>query len=453
MAHFEDDIGFDPRRWRATDVAAPSSVDVTEPAGEPRASAEVPRWPWVAGGALLLAAAPLSSYLARDTAGHSPATIPVAPSAPKVAHKPDVAERVSTLPSAAHLGALLVAQGAAQGDAEAIARLVTPQFGDNGPITASVSLRLTGGVPEILRVKASRGDSSGVIVIRDDTATGGWRSSQIARALATQFIVASGQMNDDSLYSSALAAHIDESIIPDFAQAFVYDFNFQLEIHAGDVFEMASEQSVNADGVAVGAPNLVYAFFNTGKKSRALYRFTTPGGKAGWFDYNGASVVRSLMRTPVEGARISSHFGFRVHPVLGFVKMHKGVDFAVPMGTPVFAAGSGVVLNANFTPSGGNMLILKHDKGYETKYLHLQSFAPGVAVGATVTQGQRVALSGNGGELSTGPHLHYELHLNGEPIDPLSVQIEAGVKLEGEQLTLFRRERDRIDAARAAHMN
>ena len=451
-----DDFGFDPRRW--VDSAEPAlAFPSPETLGQARQkTADARRWPWMAGAMVLFVAAPLASFVARDPRGAAsvatalapPRVPPAAPLAPKA----DLAERTATLPAIGDLTTMLVGQGATAADTAAITQLVLAHLSGPGEITASISLRLDAGAPEILRVRAARADSSGVVVTRDAGAPGGWRAEQIARNLAAHLVVARGEMNEDSLYSSAVAAHVDESLIPDFAQAFVYDFDFQREIHPGDVFEMAAEQTVNADGAAVGAPTLVFASFTTREKARALYRFTAAGGKPGWYDGNGRSIVRSLMRTPVEGARVSSTFGWRIHPIDGYRKMHNGIDFAVPSGTAIYAAGTGTVEAAHFSESAGNMIILRHDKGMETKYFHLTSFAAGIADGASVTQGQQIGLSGTTGH-STGPHLHYELHVNGEPIDPMTVKTDDGVTLAGDQLAAFRRERDRIDAARAAHIS
>ena len=155
------------------------------------------------------------------------------------------------------------------------------------------------------------------------------------------------------------------------------------------------------------------------------------------------------MRTPVEGARISSTFGMRVHPVLGFMKMHKGTDFAAPIGTPIYAAGDATVIFAAMAGTAGNRVILKHDNGWETWYLHMNHFGPGITTGVHVHQGQQIGEIGTTGR-STGPHLHYELHVNNEPVDPMSVQMDAGKTLDAAAMKGFFKERDRIDALRAA---
>ncbi|MGH1558809.1 M23 family metallopeptidase [Caulobacter segnis] len=188
----------------------------------------------------------------------------------------------------------------------------------------------------------------------------------------------------------------------------------------------------------------------TQAKSRALYLFQPPGdARPSWFDGNGGSVVRGLMRTPVEGARITSSFGPRVHPVLGYTRMHKGTDFAVPIGTAVYASGDGVVDFVGPHGGHGDFVRIQHKDGVETAYAHLSRYAPGVLVGAVVRQGQPIAFSGNTG-LSSGPHLHYEVIVRGEQVDPMGFQTTSGRVLKGQALAMFRKERDRIDGLRVA---
>lgn len=441
MAEIMQGLDFYPRSW-GQDGASLPCPSASERGGKP--------WPWYAGSGVLFASAVLASWWTREPARRVAPHDLVAAAAP-AATATQFVERTVTLFASDELSALLQAQGLTEADTHAIVSQTLPAIAGDGEVRVELTLRLSGTAAEAIRVKATRPDSSGVVLIRN-TATPGWRTEPIARAVETRITVGRGEMNADSLYSSALAAGIDDSLIPDFAQAFVYDFDFQRDIRPGDVFEMAAEQSVNAEGERIGAPRLVYAAFTTTSKARALYRFTPAGGAAGWFDGNGRSIVRSLMRTPVDGARVSSTFGWRVHPIEGYRKLHRGIDFAIPSGTPIYAAGKGIVETAHFSASAGNMVILRHAKGYETKYFHLSSFAAGIVDGAVIAQGQQIALSGTTGH-STGPHLHYELHLNGEPIDPAGVQADEGQVLSGADLVAFRRERDRIDGARAHHAN
>jgi murein DD-endopeptidase MepM/ murein hydrolase activator NlpD len=249
--------------------------------------------------------------------------------------------------------------------------------------------------------------------------------------------------------ASAVAAGVVDLLIPEFVNAFSFDFDLQHEVSPGDRFEVAFEQTLNPDGKPVGSPQLLYASLVTATKSRSLYRYRPADQDVGWFDGNGASSVRSLMRTPVDGARISSKFGFRLHPVLHYMKLHRGTDFAAPTGTPIYASGDATVEFAAMKGANGNLTVLRHDNGWRTLYLHQSRFMPDIAPGVRVTQGQKIGEVGTTGR-STGPHLHYEVHIDGEAVDPQSIRTEAGRKaLEGSARKAFLLQRDRVDVARA----
>jgi murein DD-endopeptidase MepM/ murein hydrolase activator NlpD len=215
------------------------------------------------------------------------------------------------------------------------------------------------------------------------------------------------------------------------------------------VFEAAFERQVDATGRMVGQPRLVYVALRTSAKSRALYAFQPGGEEAGWFDGNGGSVTRALMRTPVDGARVSSQFGFRIHPIRGYRKLHRGTDFAAPTGTAVYAAAGGTIDTQGWGGGAGNRVHITHENGWQTRYFHLSAFAPELGAGSRVAQGQLIGRVGSTGA-STGPHLHYEVHIQGEPVNPLEIETGSGRTLEGEALGAFLKERDRIDAGRAA---
>lgn len=261
-----------------------------------------------------------------------------------------------------------------------------------------------------------------------------------------------GEMDQETFYTSAVSAGIDDRLIPEIAAAFAFDFDFVREVHPGDVFEAAVEEEINPQGDAIGPPRLRYVSLVTAVKSKALYRFqVSPDSPAGWYDADGRTTRRSLMRTPVEGARITSTFGMRDHPVLGFTRMHKGIDFGTPIGTPVYASGDGTI--AILGPRGdyGFYLRIAHSSSLATAYGHLSGFAPGLSVGSRVRQGEVVAYSGNTG-ISTGPHLHYEVLVNGEQVNPLEYKVDEGPPLEGAALARFLKERDRIDELRSRLM-
>jgi murein DD-endopeptidase MepM/ murein hydrolase activator NlpD len=267
-------------------------------------------------------------------------------------------------------------------------------------------------------------------------------------------VVKRGEVDANSFYTSAVSAGITDSLIPGFLKVFTFDFDFQFEIKEGDIFEAGFEELINSQGEVYGEPKLVYASLTTSKKSKSVYFFEQSSKSldelGGWYDGNGHSIIRSFMRTPLDGARmrISSNFGFRKHPISGFKKLHKGTDFAAPTGTPVYAASDGNVLFASMKGANGNLVIIEHTNGWLTYYLHLNDFGPGIQAGIGVKQGQRIGDVGTTGR-STGPHLHYEIHINGEAIDPLGIEVDEGKKLSELNQQAFFKERDRIDAIRA----
>lgn len=226
-----------------------------------------------------------------------------------------------------------------------------------------------------------------------------------------------GQVNRDGLYASAVDT-ISPDLMTQFAEALAFDFDIAQEVREGDQFEVVHQEQTDARGNVVGGQKLLFAFMSADGKDRYLYRFKPPGGEEAWFDDRGQNTRKAFMRTPLDGARITSLFGERKHPVLaGVVRNHNGVDFGCPVGTRVFAAAKAVVEYAGAARGFGVLMKLKHEGGLETWYGHLSGFPDGIAAGVSVEQGQVVAYSGNTG-VSSGPHLHYEVHKDGVPVDP-----------------------------------
>ena len=461
MSDTSEGPSFDPRTWTAGSAALPAQgrigrSDAPTPAADQPPSASSARRPPVAlagaaAAAIILAGASVS-WLMRD---HAPVPevpraastiVPSSPSGPAV----DASRRTLVILGLGDLARTLASSGVAADqvrDAVSAANGVAALNGEEGEIR--LVLDLVGAAPpmKLTRMEATRGDGTGIALTARPA--GGYAAQPLASRLTRRVKVVRGEMDATSFYNAAVAAGITDSLISDFANAFSFDFDFQREIHPGDVFEAAFEQPVNPEGREVGAPSLIYASINTPAKSKALYRFLAPGEtEAGWYDGNGRSIVRALMRTPVDGARISSQFGMRMHPVLGFAKMHSGTDFAAPTGTPIYAAGDGVVEWAAMKGPNGNLTILLHDNGWETYYLHQSRFMPGVVPGSRVRQGQMIGAVGTTGR-STGPHLHYEVHVAKKPVDPLGLDYGTGRSLSKGALAAFTKERDRIDAVRA----
>ena len=440
-ARVSDSTSFDPRAW-----ATPESTSPPPPPATP--SSPAPRSPLIA---------PLGASLAILMAGavaawtmHEPPVAAPAPVATAAADAPPAANASRRTLMVADPDAIvgtLTEAGIPPTEAQALAAMALARIGNAaGEIRLVIDLVESEGAAQVTRLEASRADGSGLVL----TAGADGYAEQVMKAeLKTTIASARGEMDATSFYSSAVAAGIPDSLIGEIAKAFAFDFDFQQEIAPGDIFEAAWEQSVNPAGDPVGPPQLIYAQMVTGTKSKALYRFLAPGDtEAGWYDGNGSSTVRALMRTPVDGARISSKFGFRTHPILGYQKLHRGTDFAAPTGTPIYASGNATVQWAAMKGANGNLTVLQHDNGWRTLYLHQSAFAPGIAPGVHVSQGQLIGYIGTTGR-STGPHLHYEVHIDGEPVDPLSIDTGTGKQLDGDAMKAFRTERDRIDLSRS----
>lgn len=255
---------------------------------------------------------------------------------------------------------------------------------------------------------------------------------------------------DGSVINSAEAAGVPRPALAEMLRAFSWDVNFQHDIKVGDRFDVLIEQAWTSDGWPVDAGRVLWAELTTGggERSYSVYRFK-PAGRAEFF-YNrkGESVVRALLRTPLNMSRISSRFGLRRHPVLGFTRLHAGIDFAAPPGTPILAAGTGRVVEAGPNGGYGRWVKISHDGGLATGYAHMSRIAPGVRRNARVRQGQVIGFVGSSG-LSTGPHLHFELHRNGRPVNPLSVaQTALRTRLGGDDLSRFKARVVEIDQAR-----
>jgi murein DD-endopeptidase MepM/ murein hydrolase activator NlpD len=432
------ELSFDPRAWvRKTPTAA------AESAGAHPAARAPSRRGLLAGagaGAAAAAAGAGGWAMLHRSRAEGPAGAKPAPAG--------LQRRSFVVASAADLAGALAAAGLEPGAAARVARAAAGALGP-APGDLRVAVSLDAGPPaRFVDVEIRRADGGGVVA--RPGAAGDVVVAPLGADLKRRIQVVRGEMDADSFYASAVSAGVTDSLIPEFAKAFAFDFDFQREIRPGDIFEAVFEQQVNDASEAVGAQRLLYAALQTQAKSRALYRFQPPGeAAAAWFDGAGGSVVRSLMRTPVEGARVSSTFGPRMHPVLGYTRMHKGIDFATPVGTPVYASGDGVVDFVGVHGGHGEYVRIRHSPTLETAYAHLSAYAPETKVGAAVRQGQEIARSGNTG-LSSGPHLHYEVIVDNAQVDPMSFQTEQGRRLAGPALAAFLKARDRIDALRAA---
>ncbi|MFT3729312.1 MAG: peptidoglycan DD-metalloendopeptidase family protein [Terricaulis sp.] len=251
---------------------------------------------------------------------------------------------------------------------------------------------------------------------------------------------------ENGLYATALKRGATEHEINALADAFAYDVDFQRDVRPGDHFELVFERFYDDQGHTVRTGDMLFIALDSKNGTRAFYQFLAPGdAQPNWYDADGNSARRFLMKTPINGARLSSGFGVRIHPVLGYSLMHRGVDFAAVIGTPILAAGDGVVERAGPFSTYGNYVKLRHANGYETAYAHMSRVL--VRAGARVHQGQIIGLVGETGR-ATGPHLHYEVLHGGQQVNPMSLRVPNGRNLTGRALELFIIERERIDTIR-----
>ena len=261
-------------------------------------------------------------------------------------------------------------------------------------------------------------------------------------------VVVEGNIKNN-LYSSAVKAGMEPNIIVEYARIFGFEVDFQRDIRKGDRFEVMYERFLDDRNKKVKTGKILYAYLDVNNQKIELYRF----GKKNNYDFydkKGRSIRKALMKTPINGARLSSGFGNRKHPILGFTKHHNGTDFAAPTGTPIMASGNGTVIKAGWCGNGGNCVRIRHNSSYTTGYGHLSKFA--TKTGRRVRQGQIIGYVGNTG-MSTGPHLHYTVSYNGKFINSQKLKLPSGKILKGEERKLFEVERIKLDVKLAELKN
>ena len=247
-----------------------------------------------------------------------------------------------------------------------------------------------------------------------------------------------------SLYSAAIKSGIEPNIIVEFARIFGFEVDFQRDIRKGDWFEILYERFEDDNDIVQDTGKIIYASMFVNGSEINLYNFKDGSGDIGFYDIKGKSIVKSLMKTPINGARLSSSYGMRKHPILGYNKMHRGTDFAAPSGTPIMASGAGKVIRARWCGGGGNCVKIKHNSTYQTVYAHMKSFARGIKEGKRVKQGQIIGYVGSTG-LSTGPHLHYEVIVNGKKVNSQKLKLPSGKILKGKAREEFELARIKVD--------
>ena len=370
------------------------------------------------------------------------------------------------------LSSLLQAAGATRDDAAEIVAAIAAVY-DPRQIRQGFRLTVTLGVPEraapiraaslalpngrpdteetagrvrLMSLAFSPDVDKEVVARRNDD--GSYGADLVQKKLTAQLYRASGVI-DESLFLSAGAAGVPDRVTSQLMFLFSYDVDFQRDIHAGDGFEVFFTRYYDEFGNPVKSGDIMFAALTLQGERKALYRYGREEGREPeYFDAAGKSIKKSLLRTPMETARVSSGFGMRKHPILGYSKMHKGIDFAAPEGAPTLASGEGVVEAAGRAGGYGNYVRIRHTSDYATAYGHMQGFARGIKEGVSVTQGQIIGYVGSTG-MSTGPHLHYEILVDGAQVNPTAVKLDTNQPLTGDQLTAFLRAKGDIESMMA----
>ncbi len=250
-----------------------------------------------------------------------------------------------------------------------------------------------------------------------------------------------------SLYKSAMDEKIPPNIIIEFAGIYGFQVDFQRDIKKQDKFQIMYEIFLNDKDEIIETGEILFANLKLSGQNNSLYYFDNEGSE-GHYDENGKSIKKALMKTPINGARLSSPFGMRKHPIDGFNKMHRGTDFAAPMGTPIMASGDGVVKKVGWCGGGGNCVKIKHNSTYQTVYAHMSKFARGIKTGVRVKQGQTIGYVGSTGK-STGPHLHYEVIVNGKKVNSQKLKLPSGKILKGKERKIFETKKIKINVLKS----
>ena len=249
---------------------------------------------------------------------------------------------------------------------------------------------------------------------------------------------------DRGIYRTAKQSGIENSIVAQFARLYGFEVDFQRDLKKNDKIKIFYERYLDDDGVSQRTGNIIYSEITNVEKNIILYRYEYPNGSIAYFTPEGKSIEKSLMRTPINGAKLSSRYGFRIHPIIGYNQMHQGTDFAAPTGTPIMASGSGTIEYSGWKGGYGKFISIRHSPVYQTNYAHLQDYAKGIRRGIKVQQGQVIGYLGSTGS-STGPHLHYEVVVNGRKENSQTLKLPSAAPLEGNNKNFFEIQKRNID--------
>ncbi|EMH80527.1 metalloendopeptidase-like membrane protein [alpha proteobacterium HIMB114] len=301
---------------------------------------------------------------------------------------------------------------------------------------------------EIIRLTVNLDNINSLHIFKKDNK---FVANKIEKVLYKKTVLGEGLIKS-SLFQAAQKENIDAEVVVDFARIFGFEIDFQRDIRKNDIFQIVYDKYVDDDGELQKNGEIIYAYMKNRGREIALYRFVDQKGIPGYYQTNGKSIEKALMKTPINGARLSSTYGMRKHPILGYNKMHRGTDFAAPKGTPIMASGSGIIEMAKWNGAYGKYIRIRHNSKYKTAYAHLNGYARGIKRGAKVRQGQIIGYVGSTGR-STGPHLHYEVLVNGKRRNSQRLKLPSGRTLKGEDREKFEISRIKIDVMRSNLVN
>lgn len=351
------------------------------------------------------------------------------------------------------LSGLLMEEGAspedAQGITSALSQVYDPSDLRGGQVvTLTFEIAKRGDTPAILEsVGLKPSVERAITVHRNEDGT--YRAEETVKTLKPIGTRAEGTI-DGSLYQSAKNASVPDGVIVELIRIYSHAVDFQREIRQGDKFDILYTKYVDESGDVIKSGAIDYAQLTLSGDAKPLFRFTSSEDQTtDYYTPQGSSGKRMLMRTPIDGARLTSGYGMRMHPVLGYTKMHKGIDFSASTGTPIMAAGNGTIKFARWFGTFGNYVRLKHANSYETAYAHMSRFAPGIREGSRVRQGQVIGYVGTTGR-STGPHLHYEVLAHEAQINPMDVRLPTGTALAGTDLDVFKQHVQKVNGVLAS---
>ncbi|HUN50086.1 MAG TPA: peptidoglycan DD-metalloendopeptidase family protein [Candidatus Sulfotelmatobacter sp.] len=408
---------------------------------------------------LLLAMQKTSAWLATDSTGFSPfhwADRAIETAAPSLgrggANKPADPAVVSTKVAVGRgdtLMKLLLGAGADASDSsEAVSALRAVVDPKRMQLGQEITLTFSQRDDQMKLVGLNMAPSAERSVALSRGQDGSFAAKETVHPLAPSYVHSGGTI-DSSLFQAAQDAGVPAAVMSEMVRLFSYDVDFQREVKPGDSFEVYFERMLDGGGHAVKNGDILYAAMTLSGHTLQYYRYKpSDQPDADYFNANGQSIRKALLRTPVDGAKLTSGFGMRLHPLLGFTTMHKGVDFGAPYGTPIMAAGDGTVEMAGWFGAYGKYVRIRHNATYSTVYAHMSAIA-NLRVGEHVHQGQVIGYVGATGR-ATGPHLHYEVHVNDVPVNPLSVRLPSGRNLDGKELARFHRAVDQLTAQMTA---